>query len=118
MCQNAWRVIRSATTRREQIIRLPLEQDLHARPLQELLQPLHRFLAERDQAFAIALAEDAQHALVQVDRRELEVDELRHAQTRCVQDLEHRAIAVTERVTHGRSGQQGLDFLLRERPWQ
>src|ERR1700693_60712 len=56
-----------AAAGREQIIGLALEQDLPARSLGEFLQGTHGFLAERDEALTIALAQDADHALVEID---------------------------------------------------
>src|SRR5450631_1152029 len=52
---------------RKQVIRLALQQYLGARSLHELLQPFHRFFAERYQTLAVALADDAHHALIEID---------------------------------------------------
>src|SRR5690606_11306855 len=59
---------------REKIIRLALEQDLAARAAEELAQPVLRLVPERDEPLAVALADDAQHALVQVELAHPEVD--------------------------------------------
>src|SRR6185436_13716267 len=104
-----------AAARREQIFGLPLQQDLEPRPAHELLQPADGFLAERDQALAVALADDAQHALIHVDLARLEVHQLRHAQASGVQHFEHRAVAIAERIVDLRRGEQRLDFLFGER---
>src|SRR5262249_26784489 len=55
-----------ASPRREQIVCLPLEEDLAARALRKVLQPAHRFLAERDEPLAIAFAEYADYTLIRV----------------------------------------------------
>src|SRR5690349_9333414 len=60
--------------RREEIVRLALEQDLAARTAAELLERAHRFLAERNEPLAIALAENADHALIEVDLTLAQVD--------------------------------------------
>ncbi len=41
-------------------------------PFDELLDPILRLVAERNQPLAVALADDAQNALVQVDLRHLQ----------------------------------------------
>src|ERR1700739_4207693 len=56
-----------ATPGREQVVGLALEQDLAARAAREFLERAHRLLAERNQPLAIALAEDPDDALVEVD---------------------------------------------------
>ncbi len=104
-----------AATGREQVLGLALEQNLAARAIVELANPVLRLVAERDQPLAIALADDAEDALVQIDLTQLEVDQLRDAHTGGVQHLEHRAIAVTERVGYLGRGKQGLDVLLAQR---
>ena len=55
------------TASREQVVGLPLEQNFHARRVDEIGEPALGFLAQRDQAFTIALADDAQDTLVEVD---------------------------------------------------
>ena len=42
----------------------------------------------------------------------LQVDQFGDAQPRGVEHLEHRPVAMPQRIADGRSGQQGLDFLL------
>src|SRR5215471_1428376 len=104
-----------ATPRREQVFGLPLEQDFDARPFDELLDPVLRLVAERDQPLAVAFADDSQHALIQVDLRHLQIDELRHSNASRVEHLEHRAVAVAKRLVDDRSSQQSLDLFFRER---
>src|SRR3954464_15599243 len=103
-----------AAASRKQVIGLALEQDLRARSARELTEPANGFLAERNEPLAIALAEDTDHALVQVHLAGPQVHELRNAQARGVQHLEHATIAVAERIVHRRSGEQRFDFLFRE----
>src|SRR6516225_5041595 len=107
-----------AAPRREQVIGLPLEEDLAARAAAEFLEGAHGLLAERDETFPIALAEDADHTLVEVDLTLAQVHQLRYPQSRGVQHFEHGAVAVAERVTHRGRRQQRLDLLLRERARQ
>src|SRR4029077_21126702 len=57
----------SATTRREEVVRLALVQDLATGAAAEFLERTHRLLAEWDEPLAIALAENADYALIQVD---------------------------------------------------
>ncbi len=104
-----------ATACRKQVVGLALEQDLHARAVHELFDPVLRFVAERNQPFAVALADDPEHALVQVDLTHLQIDELRHAHAGGVQHLEHRAVTVAERLRHRRSREQRLDFFFGQR---
>src|SRR5690606_19295405 len=85
-----------APPRRKEVVRLPLEQDLAAGAAEELAQPVLRLVSERDQPLAVALADDPEHALIQVQLAHLEIDELGDAHAGGVQHLEHRAIAVTE----------------------
>jgi hypothetical protein len=47
--------------------RLAVQQDLAARTRDEVAEPADCLLAERNQPLAVTLADDAQHALVQVD---------------------------------------------------
>src|SRR5215469_17516591 len=85
-----------AAPRREQVIGLSLEQDLAARTATEFLEGAHRLLAERDEAFPIALAEDTDHPLVEVDLTLAQVHQLRYSQPGGVQHFQHSAVAVTE----------------------
>src|SRR5258708_20433262 len=64
-----------AAAGREQVVGLPFQQYFDSRSLHELLQPLHRFVAERYQTFAIALADHAHHALIEIDLIVLEPPE-------------------------------------------
>ena len=104
-----------AAARREQIIGRAVEQDLAARRADEVRQPAHGFLAERNEPLAIALADDADDALVEVDLVVLEVHQLRDAQARGVQHFEHGAIAVAQRIGDGRRAEQRLDLFFGER---
>src|SRR6516164_2452385 len=65
-----------AATRRKEVISLALEQDLAARATAEFLEGTHRLLAEGDEPLAVALAEDADYALVEVDLPLAQVHEL------------------------------------------
>ncbi len=98
---------------REQVVTLPLEQDLHARAFDEILEPSLRLLAERDQAFAVALADE--DALVEIDLRLLEVDELRYPQSGGIQQLEHRPVTVPKGLVGVGRVQQGIDLFLAQR---
>src|SRR5580698_3041952 len=104
-----------ATSRREQVVGLALEQDLTARAPCKIFQPAHRFLTQRDEAFAVAFTEDADHALGSVDLAVTEIDELGYPQARRVEHLEHRTVTIAERIAHDRRAEQGFDFLLRQR---
>src|SRR5882724_1253442 len=86
------RLARHAITasRGEQIVSLTLEQNLAARAVGKLSQPAHRFLTQGNQPLAVSLAEYANDTLVDVDLPMAQVDELRNAQARSVQNLEHR----------------------------
>src|SRR5262245_35426729 len=64
-----------AAARREQVFGLPLEQDLDTRAVHEFLDPVLRLVAERNQPLAIALPDDTQHALIQVDLIHFQIDE-------------------------------------------
>ena len=55
------------------------------------------------------------HALVEVDLAVAQADQLRDAQARGVQHLEHRAVAIAQRIADDRRGQQRFDFLLGQR---
>src|SRR5579862_5209077 len=88
------------TPRGEQIVSLALQQDLAARAIGKLSQPAHRLLAQGNQPLAVSLAEYANHALIDVDLSMTQVDELRNAQARSVQHLQHRTIAIAERIAH------------------
>ena len=101
--------------RGKQVIGLAFEQDLTARAPVEFPDRAHRLLAERNESLAIALAENADNALVQVDLALAQVHELRHAQAGRVQHLEHGAVAAAERIAHQRRRQQRFDLLLGER---
>src|SRR5688500_11436451 len=58
---------------RKQKVRLSLEQDFEPWTVHELLQPAHCLFAEWDQALAVALADDTQHALIHVHLARLEI---------------------------------------------
>src|SRR5487761_654170 len=73
---------------RKQKIGLPLEQDLPAGPVLEVRQPAPRLLPEGYQPLAIALAEDAEHALVEIDLPVPQVHQLRDPQSSGVEHLE------------------------------
>src|SRR5882724_7727190 len=79
-----------ATPRGKQVVSLALEQNLAARAAGKLRQPAHRFLTQGNQPLAVSLAEYANDALIDVDLPMAQVDELRNAQARSVQNLEHR----------------------------
>src|SRR5204862_8255504 len=102
----------------KQVVGLALEQDLAAGAAVEVLERAHRLLAERNEPLAIALAENADDALVQVDLPLAQVHELRDAQAGRVQHLQHGAVAVAERIAHQRRRQQRFDLLLGERAGQ
>jgi len=55
-----------AAASREQIISLALKKDLHAGTVAKFFQPTLRFFTQRDQAFAVALADDTQDALIEM----------------------------------------------------
>src|ERR1700688_2826830 len=59
-----------AATGRKQEIRAAVEQDVAACTVDEILEPAHRYLAERDQTLAIALAQHPHHTLIEVDLAE------------------------------------------------
>jgi hypothetical protein len=104
-----------AAAGREQVIGLALEQDLAARRARELVDPAHRFLAERNEPLAVALAEDADDALIQIHLGVAQVHQLRDTQPGGVQHLEHRAVAVAERIVHRRRAEERFDLFLGER---
>src|ERR1700722_2916709 len=54
------------TAGRKQAIGAAIEQDVVAGPRIESLEPAHRFLAERNQALAVALADHPHYALMEV----------------------------------------------------
>ena len=58
----------------EKVIRLSLEQYFHTRAVDEISEPALRFIAQWNQPFDIALANDAQNTLVEIDLRLLEID--------------------------------------------
>src|SRR6185437_5035463 len=66
---------------RKEKIGLPLEQDFPTRPMLEVRQPVHRLLAERYQPLAVAFAEDADHALIEIHLAVTQVHQLRDAQS-------------------------------------
>src|SRR6185437_3608548 len=68
----------------KEIIGLPLEKYLGARRAGEFSEPAHRLLAERDQPLAIALAEDADDALIEAHLGVPQIDELGNPQARCI----------------------------------
>ena len=70
---------------------------------------------ERDQALAIALADDAQDALVEVDLRLFQVDQLRDPEARRVEQLEHGAVAVAEGLFGVRRAQERIHLVLGQR---
>src|SRR5882672_7528396 len=104
-----------AAARREKKIGLALEQDFGAWPGYKLLQPAYGFLTERNEPLAIALADDAQHALIEIDLVVAQVHELGDPEPGRVQHFEHRAIAVTERIGHERRVEERFNLALRER---
>src|SRR6185503_12247892 len=104
-----------AAARREQVFGLPLEQDLDAGTVDEFFDPVLRLVAERNEPLAIALADDAEHTLIQVDLIDLEIDELGDTHAGGVQHLEHRAIAVAERLRDDGRREQGFDLFLGQR---
>src|SRR5487761_582068 len=100
---------------RKQKVGLALEQDLPAGPMLEVRQPAHRLLPEGNQPLAIALAEDADHALVEIDLAVPQVHQLRDAKPGGIEHLEHGAVTIAERIAHHRRAEQCLDLLLRQR---
>jgi hypothetical protein len=74
--------------------------------------------AERDQPLAIAFADDAQYALVQVDLAVPQAYQFRHAQPGRVQHLEHRAVAMAEWIGGLRRREQSIDLRFSERARQ
>jgi hypothetical protein len=100
---------------REDEIGLPVEQDLLAGTGDELLQPLERLLAERNQSLAPALARDADDALVEIDLAEPEADELGDPQPGGVEHLEHGPVPVAEGVAGIGRIEQRLDLVLAQR---
>ena len=115
MCQNAWRVMRSPRRVVPGIVRLPFQQYLDPRSLHELLQPFHRFVAQRNQALAVALADHAHHALGEIDLIVLQADELRDPQSRRIQYFEHGAVAMPQRIRYRRRLEQRIDLGFGER---
>ena len=107
-----------ATARGEEVVGLALEQDLPARTPAEFLERPHRLFTERNEPLAIALAEDADDALVDIELTLAQVHELRHPQPGRVQHFQHGAVAAAERVAHHRGRQERLDLLLGERARQ
>ena len=103
-----------SAARREEKIGAAVEQNVSAPAVYEGLEPSHGFLAERNQALAIALAEHANDALIEIDLRELQVHEFGYPQTGGIEHFEHGAIAVSERIGHGWGCQQCLDFRFAE----
>jgi hypothetical protein len=79
---------------------------------------LSRRAAERDEALLVALAEDSDDSLVDVDAAPLETDGLRDAETRAVQELDERSIAQRARCSPGCSVDQALGLGGRQRPRQ
>jgi hypothetical protein len=63
-------------TRWKQVVRLALEQNLHARAVDEISEPALRFFAKRNQPLAIAFTDDTKNTLIEVDLRLLEIDQL------------------------------------------
>ncbi len=55
-----------AATRREKVIRLALEQYLHARSIDKICEPALRLVAKWYQALAVAFTDNAQYALVKL----------------------------------------------------
>ncbi len=97
-----------AAARGKQIVRLAFQQDLNARALHELLQPLHGLLAQRNQALAVAFADNAHHTLIQVHLIVLEAHEFGDPQTRGVQHFEHGSVAMPQRLRHRGRFQQRI----------
>ena len=64
-----------ATAGGKQIVGAAIEQNIVARTTDEGLHPAHRLLTQRNQAFAIAPAQHAHHALIQVDLAKSEADQ-------------------------------------------
>ena len=64
-----------AAPRWKQVVGLAFQEDFHAWTIDKVSQPALRFVAQWDQSFAIALANDTQYALVEIDLRLLEIDQ-------------------------------------------
>src|SRR5207245_5141212 len=78
----------------------------------------HRLFTQGNEPAAIALAEDSDDALVDIELTLAQVHELRHPQPGRVQHFQHGAVAAAERIAHYRGRQERLDLLLGERARQ
>jgi hypothetical protein len=81
-------------------------------PSQDTAPASGSLLAQRHDAFLAALAQNAHGAHVQTDLRELETDQLGHAQARGVQGLQHCAVAQAQRRLGIGCFEQRLDLRL------
>ncbi|MNS85842.1 hypothetical protein D3C72_1197180 [compost metagenome] len=99
----------------EQVGRLLAVEDHGARFVEVAFDPAPRLAAEGHEAFLVALAEHAQHAVVQAHVDGLQRHQLAHAQAARVHQLQHRAVAQAERALDIGRGQQVVDLLLRQR---
>src|SRR2546430_1255363 len=106
---------RSRTNRGDSGITLFHFEISSARPRTPVVEPFaERRLgagAEGDDALLAALAEDAEHSLVERDVREPQAGRLRRAQAAAVEDLEDRVVAQVERLGGRRGREQRLDLL-------
>ena len=64
--------------------------------IDEFFQPTLRFVAQRNQTFAVAFTNDSQYALIEIDLRLFEIDQLRNSEPGRIQQLKHRAITVAQ----------------------
>ena len=74
------------------------------------MQPLYRLVAERYQAFAIALADDAHHTLIEIDLVVFQAHQFRDSKSGGVKHFEHGAVAIAQWIGHQRCFEQRIDF--------
>src|SRR3546814_9836106 len=70
------------------------------------LDPVHRLLAGRHQAFLAALADDLHDALAQVDATAFQRHEFADAQAAGIHQFQHRAIAQDQRIADVRRSEE------------
>ena len=103
----------AATGGDEQGVALPALEDFRPRLVQIAAEPVDGLFAEWHQALLAAFAEGAQHAFVETDFVQFQIDQLGNAQARGVEGFQHGAVAQAEGAVGVRRGEQAVNLFLR-----
>jgi hypothetical protein len=116
--QNIWRVIAPLRWVTKTGVGHATRQQFGPRALQVTLDPGPRFFAQGHDALLRSFADDAHQSFGQRQFAEFQSNQLGHAQSGRIEQLEHRAIPQAERVRDIGGRQKRFHLRLADRPWE